>query len=114
MIEIATLIPIFVMVSFWEYCMFFYEQRALPYTGGYNIFSLIQWVIVAVALIKIGWLYGIIAFALCMFVLQYVTHFTLGIIYNLLFKTNPVDALCGFSIMVYITGGLTVVLLFVR
>lgn len=115
MIEIATLISIFVMVSLWEYCMFFYKQRALPYAMGYNIFSLLQWVIVAIALIKIfGWLYGIIAFALCMFVLQYVTHFTLGIIYNSLFKNNPLPALAVFSIMVWITGGLTVVLLFVR
>lgn len=112
MIEIATLISIFVLVSLWEYCMFFYRQRLLPYTMGYNTFSVIQWVIIAVALIKMfGWLYGIVGLVLCAVVLQYVTHFTLGIIYNLLFKNNPLPALALFSIMVWVTGGLTVVLL---
>jgi len=114
MLEIATLISIVVLVSLWEYCMFFYRQGALPYAMGYNIFSLIQWVIIAVALIKIfGWLVGIIAFVLCMVALQYVTHFTLGIIYNVLFKNNPLPALALFSIMVWVTGGLTVGLFFI-
>lgn len=113
MIEIATLISIFVLVSLWEYCMFFYRQRLLPYAMGYNIFSMFQWVIIAVALIKMfGWLYGIIGLVLCAAVLQYITHFTLGMIYNLLFKNNPLPALALFSIMVWVTGGLTVVLLF--
>ncbi|MCI0558631.1 MAG: hypothetical protein MN733_09060 [Nitrososphaera sp.] len=111
MLEIATLISIFVLVSLWEYCMFFYNQQALPYAMGYNIFSMIQWLIVAVALIKMfGWLYGMIGLALCVFVLQYVTHFTLGLIYNFLFKDNPLPALALFSIMVWVTGGLTVAL----
>ncbi len=94
--------------------MFFYRQRLLPYAMGYNIFSMIQWVIVTIALVKLfGWLYGIIAFILCMVGLQYITHFTLGIIYNFLFKNNPLPALALFSIMVWVTGGLTVALFFV-
>ncbi len=111
MIEIATLVSIFVLVSLWEYCMFFYKQKTLPYAMGYNIFSFIQWGIIAIALIKIfGWLVGIIAFVLCMVVLQYITHFTLGFIYNLLFKNNPLPALALFSIMVWVTGALTAAL----
>jgi hypothetical protein len=81
---------------------------------GYNIFSMIQWVIIAVALIKIfGWLYGIIGLVLCIIALQYVTHFTLGIVYNHVFQNNPIPALALFGIMVWVTGGLTVVLLIV-
>jgi len=115
MIEIATLASIFIVVSLWEYCMFFYKQRSLPYAMGYNIFSFIQWVIIVVALIKIfGWLIGIIAFVLCMVGLQYITHFTLGVVYNVLFKNSPLPALALFSIMVWVTGGLTVALLIVN
>lgn len=94
--------------------MFFRKQRLLPYAMGYNIFSMIQWVIIAVALIKIfGWLYGIIGLVLCIIALQYVTHFTLGIVYNHVFQNNPIPALALFGIMVWVTGGLTVVLLIV-
>jgi hypothetical protein len=115
MIEIATLASIFIVVSLWEYCMFFYKQGLLPYAMGYNIFSFIQWVIILLALIKIfGWLFGIIAFVLCMVALQYITHFTLGVVYNFLFKNNPLPALALFSIMVWVTGGLTAILLIVN
>ncbi len=114
MIEIITLITIFILISLWEYCMFFYKRRALPYAVGYNIFSMIQWIIIAVALIKIfGWLFGIIGLVLCVFVLQYVTHFTLGIAYNFFFKSNPLPALALFGVMVWLTGGLTIALFFV-
>ena len=91
--------------------MYFYKQGASPYAMGYNLFSLFQWVIIAVALIKVfGWLVGIIALILCMIVLQYVTHFTLGLIYNYFFKKNPLPALALFSIMFWVTTGLTITL----
>ena len=112
MIEIATLVAIFVLVSLWEYCMFFYRQGLLPNATGYSMFSVIQWVIITIALIKMfGWLYGTVGLILCMVLLQYVTHFTLGIIYNSVFNKDPRPALALFAIMVWVTGGLTVVLL---
>jgi hypothetical protein len=113
MLEVITLASIFVLVSSWERCMLFHQQQALPYPMGFHIFSMLQWIFAAVALIKIfGWLYGIIALVLCMSVLHYITHFTLGIIYNLLFKNNPLPTLGLFGIMVWVTGGLAVALLF--
>ena len=115
MIEFATLVSIFILVSLWEYCMFFYKRRTLPYAMGFNIFSIMQWIVVAVALIKIfGWLIGIIAFILCITILQYLTHFSLGIIYNFLFKNDPRPVLAMFSIMVWITGGLTIALFVIK
>ncbi len=111
MIEIITLISIFILVSLWEYCMFFKKQGMLPYATGYSIFSMIQWAIITAALIKIfGWLFGIIGLVLCMAVLQYITHFSMGLIYNFLFKNNPKPALALFGVMVWLSGGFTVAL----
>lgn len=113
MMQIAILVSIFVLVSLWEYCMFFYEQRQLPYAMGYNIFSMFQWVIIAAALIKLyGWLWGIIGLGICMALLSHITHFTLGIVYYFLFKDNPLPALALFSIMVWVTGILTIIFYF--
>ncbi len=111
MIKSIVILSGFILVSLWEYCMFFYRRRALPYAMGYSIFSIFQWVIIAFALIRIfGWLYGVVGILISMFLLQYVTHFTLGFIYNFLFKNNPLPALALFGIMVWVTGGLTVIL----
>jgi len=112
--DYAVLISLFVMISLWEYCMFFRRLNALPYRHGFDIFSLFQWTICAVALVHIwGWLYGIIATIVAVTVVQYVTHFTIGLIYNALFGKNPLPALAGFAIMVWISGILTVANFFV-
>jgi len=108
--DYAVLTSLFVTVSLWEYCMFFRRFNALPYRHGFDIFSVFQWVICAVALVHIfGWLYGIIGTVVAVTVLQYVTHFTLGLIYNMLFGKNPLPPLAGFSLMVWISAILTVV-----
>lgn len=107
--DYAVLISIFVTVSLWEYCMFFRRYNALPYRHAFDTFSVFQWIICAVALVHIfGWIYGIIAMAIAVTLLQYVTHFTLGIIYNAIFGKNPLPPLTGFSVMVWISGILTV------
>jgi len=111
--QIATLIAIFIMVSLWEYCMFFRRKGALPYVFGFNFFSVAQWVIAGISLVHFyGWLYGIIILALCITLLQYVTHFTLGILYNLIFGSNPVPPLALFSLSVWVTGILTALSIF--
>ena len=105
---------LFVMISLWEYCMFFRRFNTLPYRFGFDAFSVFQWIICVVALVHIfGWLYGVIATIIAVTVLQYVTHFTLGIIYNALFGKNPLPALAGFAVMVWISGILTVTNFFV-
>jgi len=111
-LQSATLVSIFVLVGLWEYCMFFYRQGKLPYSSGFNTFSMFQWIIIGAALIKMfGWLFGLIGLGLCAFVLQYVTHFTLGLVFNVVFKGTSLPALAFFASMVWITAALTVALL---
>jgi len=97
MLKSITLLSMFILVSLWEYCMYFYRNKLLPYAMGFNILSLIQWIIILCGVIKIfGFVVGLVAFGCCFFILQYVTHFTLGIIYNFIFKNNPLPALAFF------------------
>lgn len=87
MLQRITIISIFVLVSLWEYCMYFYRLGALPYAFGYNAFSAFQWIIIGVALVKMfGWIFGLLGLGICIFVLQYVTHFTLGLFTTLCLK----------------------------
>ena len=102
-----------VMISLWEYCMFFYLRGLLPYRDGYNIFSLLQWIICSVALVHIfGWLGGIAAVFVAVGFLPYVTHFTLGILYSWCFGEDPRPAIALFSIMIWVSAGLTATSLF--
>jgi hypothetical protein len=111
---IAVLISIYVMVSLWEYCMFFYSQGFLPYRDAYNAFSIIQWIIIGVGLIHIfGWIYGILGLILSITLLQYLTHFTLGLVYNFLFGQDPRSPLALFALSIWVTGILTVISFFV-
>ena len=108
------IISLFVMISLWERCMFFRGFNMLPYRHGFDIFSLFQWIICIVALVHIlGWLFGIIATVIAMTVLQYITHFTLGLIYNAMFGDDPLPMLAGFSTMVWVSGILTIANFFV-
>ena len=105
---------LFIMISLWERCMFFRRLNILPYKFGFDIFSVFQWIICVVALVHIfGWLYGVITTIIVVTVLQYITHFTLGIIYNAVFGKNPLPTLAGFTVIVCISGILTVVDFFV-
>ena len=101
---IALLASIFATVSLWEYCMFFYTRKLLPYAQGYNAFSMINWLACIVGLIHaFGWLWGGLAFLCVVTVLQYLTHYTLGFLWNAIFKNEPAPALAFFSIMVWVT-----------
>jgi hypothetical protein len=101
---IALLISIFVTVSLWEYCMFFHRQGLLPYAQGYNAFSLIHWLACIVGLIHaFGWLWGVLAFLFVVTLLQYVTHFTLGVLWGVLFKKETAIPLAAFAVMVWTT-----------
>lgn len=110
-LEIAILVAIFVVVSLWEYCHYYYKQGKLPYREGYNIFSLIQWVVIGFALTKIyGITLGLVILVVVAMFLQYVTHFTLGLLYNATFHDDPVPPLAFFVVMVWATAGLTAAL----
>ena len=101
--RIALLAAMFVMISLWEYCSYFYSQKRLPYAYGFLFYTSLQWIIVAVNLIRFfGWLYGAIGLLAAMFILQYVTHFTLGLLYNLVFGENPLWPIALFLIAVLV------------
>jgi hypothetical protein len=109
--QVAALISILVYVSLWEYMMIMYRLHpSLPYRGGYTIFAVLQWPVIATALIHIfGWAWGIAALVFSMTVLQYFTHFSLGLIYNRLFK-NPLIPLALFCVMFWVNIACTILL----
>jgi hypothetical protein len=87
--------------------MFFRRQGRLPYVHGYAAFSLILWLACAVGLVhSFGWIWGIAGLVFTITILQYVTHFTLGIIWNFAIRERCEIALAGFSVMVWVTVGL--------
>jgi hypothetical protein len=82
----------------------------LPYKGAYGTFSVIQWLIIGAALIHMfDWLYGLIGLAITAMFLQYITHFTLGLIYTKIFQ-NPMIPLALFVIMFWVNIGVTIAL----
>ena len=112
--KIVIVAAIFVMVSLWEYCSYFYKQKKLPYVHGFLSFTMFQWIIITINLIHLfGWIYGILGLLGAMFILQYVTHFTVGIIYSFIFGNNPLWPLALFATSVWVCGILTVISFFV-
>ena len=111
--RIALLSAMFVMLSLWEYCSYFYRLRCLPYTAGFLNFAVIQWVIIGLNLIRFyGWVHGVVALFIAMFFLQYVAHFTLGLLYNFAFGESPLWPLALFSLSVCVCAILTVLSFF--
>lgn len=91
----------FVSVSLWEVVIFQRKTTDYPYAQGFAIFSIIQWIAIAIGMISIfGILYGIIILVICMTVLQYICHFTLGLIWNMTIKINYLFPTAIFSINV--------------
>lgn len=114
-LEILSFVSIFIYVSLWEYMLIMYKiNPMIPYNSGYNLFSVLQWPIIGAALVHIyGWIYGMIAFAVVMMFLQYITHFTLGWLYSIIFK-NPLIPLALFVIMFWINIIVTITLFVVN
>lgn len=82
---IVSLITVFIVVGLWEYCTVHQTLGVLPYSSGFNTFvAFVQWPFIAALLIRMfGWGYGILATLFCVFLLQYITHFTIGILFDL-------------------------------
>lgn len=111
-IEVITLITIFLLVGFWEYTRSFQLRgMSVRYEHGFAFFALIGWILSCVALIKIfGIAFGLLATAGVLMVLQYVTHFSIGLI---LYKVSPQSSdlsLAGFSILVWVLALMTLLL----
>ena len=72
---------IYLSVSFWEYVSFQKKTNAIRYYIEYGYYSLIQWLAIAVGLLSIfGIFKGFLVLGFCLIVLQYLSHFTLGLI----------------------------------
>jgi hypothetical protein len=92
----------FFSVSLWEVVMFQRNHTNYPYRQGFAIFSIIQWIAIAVGMVAIlGFLYGIVVLVICMTVLQYVTHFSLGLLWNFISKKHYLFPTAIFAINVW-------------
>ncbi len=109
--EIASLVSIFIYVSFWEYMLIMYKLNPeMPYKGAYQTFAILQWFVVGAALVHMfGWLYGLLGLAFAAMFLQYITHFTLGLVYNKMFQ-NPMIPLALFVLMFWVNIAITILL----
>ncbi len=112
--EIITLASIYIYVSLWGFMMYIYNLLPdTPYRGVYNLFSVIQWLVIGIALVHLyGWTYGILGLLFTAFFLAYLTNATLGQIYKRVFD-NPLTPLALFGFMFWINTGVTAALLMV-
>lgn len=102
-LQVSFLISTYLSVSLWEVVMFQKNTTPYPYSGGFGVFSLIQWIAVIIGMIAIfGWVYGIIVFLLCLTVLQYLCHFTLGLLLSMTIHINYLLPTALFAIHVWV------------
>ena len=114
-IEIIFFIITFLSVSLWEFILFQRNNTAYPYAQAFAVFSIIQWIAIGIGMVSIfGALYGIIILILCMVVLQYICHFTLGLILNLIAKINYLLPTAIFAINVWILLALGIAQIFIE
>tara|TARA_B100000212_G_scaffold118137_1_gene88219 strand:- start:311 stop:685 length:375 start_codon:yes stop_codon:yes gene_type:complete len=89
LIQKIYLFEIYLSVSFWEYVSFQKKTNAIKYNIEYGYYSLIQWLTIAVGLLSIfGIFTGFLVLGFCLIVLQYLSHFTLGLILDQISKYN--------------------------
>ena len=89
LIQKIYLFEIYLSVSFWEYVSFQKKTNAIRYNIEYGYYSLIQWLTIAVGLLSIfGIFTGFLVLGFCLIVLQYLSHFTLGLILDQISKYN--------------------------
>lgn len=105
MLQTTFLSLVFISVGFWEYCMFFKKKSLLPLSFGFDFFSLLLWVFVVIGSFGMfGFAQGILIIVLSVFILQYLTHFTIGLILNYTVKEKVGIILALFPIMILILG----------
>ena len=87
--EIFFFIEVYFSVSLWEYVSYQIKTEKINYTGSYGYLSLLQWLTILVGLtFVLGYRIGIITFILILLFLQYLCHFTLGLVINQLIGKN--------------------------
>ncbi len=99
----------FFSVSLWEFVMFQRNHTNYPYREGFAIFSIIQWIAIGVGMVSIfGILYGVLILIICMTALQYLCHFTLGLVWNRVSKINYLlpTAIFAINVWVLLTAGI--------
>ena len=109
--DVAILVTMFLMVSFWAYCNLFYAENALPHRQGYLIFANFQWLIVGINLVRMfGWVIGLVALVILIaFGAILITNFTTNQIYRFVFKMDPMLPLVFFSTSVWVNAALTAI-----
>ena len=117
-LELIFLIDLFLAVSFHEYVTYQYNHVTDNYLKvhqmkqGFDIFTLFQVIASGIGLVSIfGWLYGIILLAISITVLQYLCHFTVGLIVAQAAKINQDIPLMLFIVNVWVLIILSVILL---
>ena len=91
-LEIIFFLSTFISVSLWEYVTVQTKTSDYPYYQGFVIFTLIQWIGIGIGMVSIfGYMYGLLILFVCMFFLQYLCHFTVGVLWNML--ANNIDYL---------------------
>ena len=89
LIEKVYLMEIYFSVSLWEYVSFQKKADLIKYNVEYGYYSLIQWLAIGIGLVSIfGWKTGFLVLSFCLVILQYLSHFTLGLILNWISSTN--------------------------
>ena len=89
LIQKIYLFEIYLSVSFWEYVSFQKKINTIKYNIEYGYYSLIQWLAIAVGLLSIFDLFtGFLVLGFCLIVLQYLSHFTLGLILDQVSRYN--------------------------
>ena len=112
--EIVVLVSIYLYVSLWSFMMGVYNILPdTPYRAAYNLYSVIQWLVIGIALVHMyGLTYGLLGLLFTAFFLKYITHGTLGQIYKMVFD-NPLIPLTLFVLMFWINTGITAALFMV-
>ena len=105
---------IFLTISFWAYCNVFYQLHLLKYQQGYLISSIIQWLLVFIALTWIwGWLISVITtLVLVLGGAIIITNYTTNQIYKYL-KITPDVALATFGLSIWILVILLITKIFI-
>ena len=116
-LELIFLIDLFLAWSFHEYVTYQYNHVLDRYLKvhqmkqGFDIFTLFQVIASGIGLVSIfGWLYGIIFLAISITVLQYLCHFTVGLIVAQAAKINQDIPLMLFIVNVWVLIILSVIL----
>ena len=113
LIEQLFILEIYLSVSLWEYVSFQTKTAGIKYSNGYGYFSLIQWLAVGIGLVSIfGLKIGFIVFGFCLIILQYLCHFTIGLILDQLAESNKNLPLTLFAANVWVLVIITIFIMF--